>query len=246
MRCCVTKLGCLSPLSEADQQDLLALGTGFKNYSRGQRVQLPSNEAATFFLSQGIAFRSVITRRGNRQIVELLLPGDIISIDAAPSGTHGFQIEPAESVRITVVRTAALEELVQRSVMLARAFTAAARVNEGALRRRIVSLGQFDAQARIAELFCDFWDRAQTAGLIVDDRVPFPLIQSDIADATGITSVHTNRVLQQMRADGMIELHSHMLRIPNPAVLGRLCEFPPPPIAIPIGEAGEDGRVSAA
>lgn len=226
MKSCADKLGKLSPLSATDQRDLLALEINSQEYRRGSRLCLPLGDPATIFLSQGTAFRSVITRRGNRQITELLLPGDIISIEVEPLEDHLVQIEPASLIKVIIVKTALLEEVLQRSSALARAFRAASRAKEITLQRRIVSLGQFDGRARIAELLCDFWKRADDAGLIVEDRAPFPLTQCDIADATGITSVHANRLLKQMREQGVIKLNSQVLCIPVFRTLAALCEYP--------------------
>ena len=78
-----------------------------------------------------------------------------------------------------------------------------------------MSLGQRTALERIAHLLCEIWLRLRLAGLTRGDSCDFPLTQGDLADATGLSKVHVNRTLQELRADGLIVLKGKTLSVPN-------------------------------
>ncbi len=78
-----------------------------------------------------------------------------------------------------------------------------------------LNLGQRTAYERIAHLLCELFIRLQSVALTRGNSCDFPLTQADIADASGLTAVHVNRTLQELRKDGLIELQSKTLTIPD-------------------------------
>jgi len=78
-----------------------------------------------------------------------------------------------------------------------------------------MSLGQRTASERMAHLFCEIFFRLRLAGLTQGDSCDFPLTQADLADATGLSKVHVNRTLQELRSTELISLKGKSLRIPN-------------------------------
>ena len=76
-----------------------------------------------------------------------------------------------------------------------------------------VNLGQRTAYERIGHLLVELYLRLRTVGLAHDGRCDFPLTQNDLADATGLTAVHVNRTLQELRRDKLIELERKQLHI---------------------------------
>lgn len=75
----------------------------------------------------------------------------------------------------------------------------------------MVSLGRKTAHERLSALFCDLYDRLRANGKVIDNACPMPLTQSDLADVTGLTPVHVNRVLQSLRSDGLVQLDAKRL-----------------------------------
>ncbi|MEL0253719.1 MAG: helix-turn-helix domain-containing protein, partial [Novosphingobium sp.] len=90
-----------------------------------------------------------------------------------------------------------------------------------------LGLGQRNALERVAHLLCELHARLEAIGLVTDGQCHLPLTQIDIGSATGLTSVHVNRVLQELRRDGVIELTRRRLTIHRPAALGRAAMFDP-------------------
>ncbi|HEX8413230.1 MAG TPA: Crp/Fnr family transcriptional regulator [Sphingomicrobium sp.] len=95
----------------------------------------------------------------------------------------------------------------------------------GVLRERIVDQGRRDASERIAHLLYEMLVRYRVSGAAEGMSMDFPITQTDLADATGMTSSHANRVLQRFREDGLIELRSRTLTITNAPRLKSLGQF---------------------
>ena len=98
-----------------------------------------------------------------------------------------------------------MEELTARP-HVARAFWWATLVDEAVLRAWVVNIGRRDAAEAIGHLMCELYLRMKVVGLTTDHSYELPLTQEELADALGLTPVHVNRVLQRMRADGLISL----------------------------------------
>jgi len=88
-------------------------------------------------------------------------------------------------------------------------------------------LNSASAYQAVAHLLCELHARADNVGLVADGRCRIPLTQQDIGDAVGITSVHTNRVLQKLRNEGLVEFGHGTLLIQDVDALRRACDFRP-------------------
>ncbi|MDX7952175.1 helix-turn-helix domain-containing protein, partial [Lichenihabitans sp. Uapishka_5] len=108
---------------------------------------------------------------------------------------------------------------------IARAMYIAQLVDEGTLRAWIVSLGRRNSAERAAHLMLELYARAVRAGVASHDEMELPLSQAVLADALGMTPVHVNRTLQELRRSGAIELRRGVLRIQNPAALTNFSGF---------------------
>lgn len=94
-------------------------------------------------------------------------------------------------------------------------------------RQWIVGMGQRSAYGRMARLFCELYCRLEAVGLAADHRCTLPITQGELADALGLSDVHVNRVLQEMRAENVITLHARTLTINAWDKLARASEFDP-------------------
>jgi CRP-like cAMP-binding protein len=98
-------------------------------------------------------------------------------------------------------------------------------VNGSIQREWTLNLGQRDAFERLAHLLCELFVRLATAGLTNGDTCDFPLTQTDLAEATGLSTVHVNRTLRELREANLIVLKDRTLRIPQIAALKRHAMF---------------------
>lgn len=114
-----------------------------------------------------------------------------------------------------------------RSPILARALRMNALVDRATAREWLVNLGRRSAMERLAHLFCELLLRLQVVGYVSDEGYPLPLTQLDLADTTGLTPVHVNRTLSNLRARGLITLRSRRLIVRDLPRLWSLAEFDP-------------------
>ncbi|WP_375380520.1 Crp/Fnr family transcriptional regulator [uncultured Sphingomonas sp.] len=112
-------------------------------------------------------------------------------------------------------------------------------VDLGVLRERIVDLGRRDATERLAHLLYEMLVRYSVVGEADDLAFDFPMTQNDLADATGLTPSHINRILQRFREDGLIELRSRTLTVTNPTRLREIAQFDAKYLHLERSESGD-------
>jgi CRP-like cAMP-binding protein len=118
-----------------------------------------------------------------------------------------------------------IEDLLTESSKTTRGLWWSTMVDSGILREWIIDHGSRDARERFAHLCYEMLVRYRVVSDTADNSIPFPLTQQDLADATGMTPVHINRVIQELRADGLIELKEKVLTISNFEKLREAAQF---------------------
>jgi CRP-like cAMP-binding protein len=132
-------------------------------------------------------------------------------------------------------------EMVERP-QLARALWWATLVDEATLREWLVNLGQRPAEQRIAHLLCEVHLRLQVMGLAKGTSFKLPLTQEVIADTMGLSVVHVNRMLVQLREQGLIEIEGRSIDLLDIERIRAMCDFDPNYLHL---EGGRDTRASA-
>jgi CRP-like cAMP-binding protein len=171
---------------------------------------------------EGFACRYKLLPEGGRQIVDFLVPGDLVDGHMLFMAQMDHDVGALSACRVTDIPHATLLCLAEQHSTIARAFWWSALVQGSISREWILNNGRRPAHQRIAHLLCELCFRLTAVGLVQDHRYQLPITQSDLADATGLSVVHTNRVLQQLRRGGLIVLEGSTLTIDN---LGRLEQF---------------------
>jgi len=100
-------------------------------------------------------------------------------------------------------------------------------VEASIFREWVVNIGQRDSRSRIAHLLCEFAYRLNAQALHAGDIYELPITQEQLADATGLTPVHVNRVLQALQREGLIERDRRMIRFPNWERMRDVADFNP-------------------
>ncbi|MET0222397.1 MAG: Crp/Fnr family transcriptional regulator [Bradyrhizobium sp.] len=175
---------------------------------------------------QGFACRNKVTPDGDRQIMAYLLPGDFCDVHVAILKQMDHSITTLSDCDVVEIPIASIEGMTTRP-NLARALWWATLVDEATLREWLVNLGTRDARQKVAHLFCELLVRLRVVGLANGREYKLPITQQDLADTVGLSNVHVNRVLQGMRADGLIELESKVLTILDFDALVTISHFNP-------------------
>lgn len=174
---------------------------------------------------EGWAARYKVLPDGSRQIVAFLVPGDFCDLHVTILRRMDHGIVALTPAKVAFVPHKVMEDLPINRPSLGRALWRATLVDEAVLRSWIVSIGRRDARVRIAHLLCELHARLALVGLAADGEFELPLTQEVIADATGLTPVHVNRMLQQLRAEELIVLESNRLAVPDLAALANVAGF---------------------
>lgn len=168
-----------------------------------------------FVIVDGWAVRYKTLPDGRRQILSFLMTGDLCDPFCFLLHRADHSVAAITDVAVTRISRAAMEELVLDHPGIAKAMWVNALVTASIQREWCLSIGQRSAFERLSHLFCEIYCRLEVVGLAMGGRCPFPVNQYDLADATGLTPVHINRVLQDLRKRGLIQFQRPDLFIPD-------------------------------
>jgi CRP-like cAMP-binding protein len=174
----------------------------------------------------GWACRYTTTKEGSRQLSALLLPGDVGNLDTLMFDRLDYGVRTITEAKLVTLPRKHASALAAQHAGIARGFMWLGLVENAILSRWGMSLGRRSAGERLAHLLCELSVRvgAENDG---ESRFSFPLTQEQLADALGLTAVHVNRTIRQLRNDGLIELENRTLTIPNVAKLRQASGFDP-------------------
>jgi CRP-like cAMP-binding protein len=178
-----------------------------------------------YTLYSGWAFRFKLLPDGRRQILNFLLPGDLIGLQAAmfDAALHG--IEALTEVQLCVLPRRKVWALFGQLPALAFDVTWLGAREEGFVDENLTSVGRRNAAERVAALIVTLYKRAKALGLVIDETFAFPLTQQHIADALGLSLVHTNKTLARLRRMGMFARTNGTMTLTNPRVLERVAQY---------------------
>lgn len=177
-------------------------------------------------LIDGYVLRT-IREGGRRFVVGINLPGDFVDL-------HGFALRRLDhdivslgAITIGTVPHGRLEEVMRTAPHLARLLWFATLLEAAIHREWIMRLQRLAATRRVAHIFAELWHRLDLVGLGRRDGLRTPLIQADLADMCGTTAIHMNRVLGQLKKEGVAEFRRGTVYVPDRAKLERYANFDP-------------------
>jgi CRP-like cAMP-binding protein len=224
----VAKLETFSPMEDEDREALLAAFADVRDLPADRDIiREGANPDHIHLMVEGWAARYKLLPDGSRQITAFLIPGDFCDLHITILGQMDHSILALTPSRVAFVPAKVMEALPLERPKLARALWWATLVDEAVLRAWIVNLGRREAHERIAHLLCELHVRLIHVGLAQDGHFDLPVTQEELADALGLTAIHTNRVLQRLRTEGLITLKERRLTILDIEGLGKLAGFDP-------------------
>ena len=173
----------------------------------------------------GFACTHKVVRDGSRQILEIRMRGDGIGVDSGIVGVSHYAIQALTRVQVAQIPLPALSALVSANPTVALAIWTENLIDSSIQREWTANVGRRDARTRIAHLLCEIGIRQEEAGLCSRTDYEMPLTQEQLADATGLTAVHVNRVLGQLRADGVIGGKNRQIHVPDWERLAAVGDF---------------------
>jgi CRP-like cAMP-binding protein len=168
-----------------------------------------------------------VTVEGKRQIVAFNVPGDVPDLQSLHLKVLDNNVGTISPCRVGFIHHEVLRDICERYPRITAAFWRETLIDAAIFREWMTSLGRREAYARIAHLLCELLVRLRAVGLAENHTCELPITQAEFADALGLTTVHVNRVLQELRADGLIRMKGQQLTIPDWEKLKEVGEFDP-------------------
>lgn len=222
----VAKLNRFVTLSDEDRSAVEALCWNTRRVA-AQRdiISEGSRPVGVHVILEGWACRYKTLRDGSRHIPAFLLPGDFCDLQAPMLDRMDHGIAAITPVKVATVSHAqmAASALDRPNVMLALHWVTL--VDLAVLRTWMVGLSGRSALGRVAHMICELRDRSASVGIGDREEFPFPLTQVELADATGQTAVHANRIVSQLRSSGLADIRNGTVTIINPIALEAAAEY---------------------
>ncbi|WOH76441.1 Crp/Fnr family transcriptional regulator [Bradyrhizobium sp. NDS-1] len=221
----IARLQAVAGLSEQDQAKLarmpyklLTLADGEYLVREGDR---PTNSIVV--VSGFLSRQRVISARN--QISSFYIAGDMPDLHTLHLPVMDHELCSVGVSTVASVSHAHLRELMSGSSGLTQAFWRETLIHAAIYREWIENLGARQALGRIAHLLCELATRMELVGLLDNGSLHLPFTQQDVADACGLSVVHVNRTLQELRREGLIDWRNHTVQLLDRARLEDAAEF---------------------
>lgn len=200
------KLKLWANLDTDDQQALLDLPHSVVNAGRNQPIVREGDRVAHCWLMlSGFCVRYKYVGDGGRQILSIHMAGDLVDLQNAMLGTADHGIQTLTQCQIAKIPIEAIQQLAHARPTINDALWRDTLVDASIHREWVANVGRRDAPTRLAHLLCEFALKLDAVNLGEQLNYELPMTQDQLADATGLTVVHVNRVLRSLARDGLIE-----------------------------------------
>jgi CRP-like cAMP-binding protein len=201
------------------KRDHIALPAG------SEIIRIGDENPEIYTLYSGWAFRFQTLPDGRRQILNFLLPGDLLGLQAAMFDAAQHGIEALTDVQLCLLPRRRVWSFFGEMPGLAFDVAWLGSREESHVDGNLTSAGRRTATERAAALIVMLYKRADALGLVSDDTFAFPLTQQHIADALGLSLVHTNKTLGRLRRLGMFTSANGAITLTNPRVLENIAQY---------------------
>ena len=178
-------------------------------------------------LLDGFMCRYKDLKSGQRQITELHVPGDFADLHSFTLKHLDHEVMTLTPCRVAIVPHDNLGRITEQFPHLTRVYWFTTNVDAAIHREWELSLGRRSAIARLASLFCELHVRLKVVGLAEEDGYALPLTQTDLAECLGLTNVHVNRTLRELREMALVEFQAGRVTIRDWSKLASIGEFDP-------------------
>jgi CRP-like cAMP-binding protein len=220
------KLGAFVALSETELAVLEELNKRRRTFVAGRDlVEQGQTEQSAYVLSSGWACSYKLLEDGQRQIVDFQIPGDFLGLRSLLMHVSDHSVEPINDIEVTEVLRNDLLGVFTQTPRLATAILLAASRDEAMVVEHLVNIGRRSAAERTANFLLELGARLALVGMGSKAGFECPLSQYLMADALGLSAVHVNRVLRQLREDGLVTFRDGFVSFDNYERLTEFAEF---------------------
>jgi CRP-like cAMP-binding protein len=224
----ILKLDSIFSLTDDERQAIENLPMQLVLIKEGQDIVREGDRPSrSCLLLSGFACVYKVTGDGKRQIAGFSIPGDIPDLQSLHLEVLDNSIGTLTPCQVGFITHDALRDICERYPRITAAFWRETLIDAAIFREWVMNVGRREAYSRMAHVFCELLVRLRAVGLAKDHACDLPITQAEFADALGVSTVHINRVLQEMRANGLIELSGDRLNVPDWETLKRAGDFDP-------------------
>jgi len=220
------KLAHFIHLSEVEQQVLRSMPAHQRQVRAGHDIVSDGDRPDELSLiTEGFAFRYKMLSDGRRQIMALLIPGDVCDLRSLLTGRMDHGVAALNNNQIATIPRQRIFDVIEKSPRIGLALWRDTMLDAALYRQWLINLGRRSAYARVAHLLCEVWARLEVIGRTQGRAYELPLTQTHLADAMGLSLVHVNRTVQRLRRDGLITFHDYEVVVLDWQRLQTVAEF---------------------
>lgn len=213
-------------VTDAEYQLLCSLRQRTAEYAKGADI-IPdhSRPNSSCLLVKGLAARAVIMEDGTRQLTALHVPGDFVDLHGLLLRTMDHGVVALANCEVTFVPHEDIISVSETAPHLTRLLWTSTTIDAAIQRKMAALLGRHSPLQRLAHLICEIYMRLEIVGLASEGSFEFPVRQHELADIMGISVVHTNRTVQQLRGTNFISWNAATVTVRDMSALEQLAEF---------------------
>jgi CRP-like cAMP-binding protein len=215
------------PLGEGEKAQLIGSISDVRSFAAGDEI-VPADEAVNFssVILEGLACREKVLGSGERQITAFHLSGDFCDLHSYMLETIPDSVKAITTCRVGIVSHDRLDTITA-SPRIAHLLWKSTLIDAAIYRRWLACIGRQSAPSRLCHLFCEFFFRLRVIGATDGFTCPFPATQTDLADAMGLSLVHTNKTCARIRRQSLATIANRVLTIHDWDRLREIAEFDP-------------------
>jgi CRP-like cAMP-binding protein len=210
----ITKLESIADLSAEAKAALSALPIRLRAFEENADIVRQGDRPRECGLVvEGFVCRYKLLGEGQRQIMSFHIPGDIPDLQSLHIKVMDHSLSALTPTQIAFIPHAAVNEVTRNNPEVASAFWRDTLIDAAVFREWLAGVGRRSAHQRIAHVICEVYVKLQSVGLADGESFQLPVTQAELADALGLSSVHVNRVLQDLRRVGLISYRGRFVVI---------------------------------
>jgi CRP-like cAMP-binding protein len=222
----IRKLESIAVLSDEDRAAIFSLPMTVRSVESDQDlVRDGDRPSECCLIVEGFACRYKLTEEGKRQILSFHMAGDIPDLQSLFLTVMDHSLGTLVPSKVVFIPHASIYEVISRYPNIAAVLWRDTLIDAAVFREWMTGIGRRSAYTRIAHLLCELLVRFRAVELTEDHTFELPITQTELGDALGLSTVHVNRVLQDLRGSGLITSRGRTLIVEDWEGLKKAGEF---------------------